>query len=141
MDFESIASANSAIRALAATCYLELFAKQDYFATFCIARIKAPTLATVKRSMIERKLRENGDELRRAREELAISAEQLLHLDDEAEGARIRALASETPLAEQESYEASRHADKMRRHFSELQTRINELNARQDELLDEMMAS
>jgi len=91
--------------------------------------------------MIERKLRENGDELKRATEELRISTEQLSQLSDEAEEARIRSMASETPLAEQAFFDASRHADKMQRHHTELEERITFLEARQDELLDEMMGS
>jgi len=91
--------------------------------------------------MIERKLRENGDELKRAQEELRVSTEQLSHLSDEADAARIRAMASETPLAEQEFYEASRHAEKMRRHHTEIAERISSLEIRQDQLLDEMMGS
>jgi len=91
--------------------------------------------------MVERKLVENGDELKRAREELRISTEQLEHLTADAEEARIRAMVSETPLAEQEFQEASRHAEKMRRHFSELNERIVVLEGRQDELLDELSAT
>lgn len=89
--------------------------------------------------MVERKLRENGDELKRVREELRIASDQLRFLDDEVEEARIRAMVSETPLAEQEMHEAARHADAMRRHHHELSTRVVSLEARQDELLDEMM--
>jgi len=88
--------------------------------------------------MVERKLVENGDEIKRAKEELRISSEQLDHLAAEAEEARIRAMVSETPLAEQEFQEASRHAEKMRRHFTELHERIAVLESRQDELLDEL---
>lgn len=95
----------------------------------------------VKQSMIERKLRENGDEIKRAREELRIAVEQLDHFRDDAESARLRAMASETPLAEQEHREAARHADKMQRHHDELNERIVGLELRQDELLDEMMGS
>lgn len=91
--------------------------------------------------MVERKLRETGDELKRAREELRISREQLEFLDSEVEEARIRALLSETPGADEEVTETSRHADAMRRHHGELQTRITELETRQDQLLDEMMGS
>ena len=89
--------------------------------------------------MIERKLRENGDGLKRAQEELRVSTEQLEQLANEADEARIRSMVSETPLAEQEFREASRHADAMRRHHEELQGRILELETRQDALLDEMM--
>lgn len=95
----------------------------------------------LKQSMIERKLKENGDELKRAREELRISVEQLEHLASDAEQARLRAMVSETPLAEQEYREAARHADKMQRHHDDLLERIITLETRQDELLDEMMAS
>ena len=98
-------------------------------------------MATVKRSMIERKLRDNGDELKRVREELRISHEQVQFLDAEAEEARIRAMVAETPVAEQELQEAARHADTMRRHHSELEARLGTLETRQDELLDEMMGS
>ncbi len=91
--------------------------------------------------MIERKLRETGDELKRAREELRISTEQLEHLSGEADEARIRAMVSETPLSERDFQDASRHADAMRRHHDELRDRITVLEARQDELLDEMIES
>ncbi len=91
--------------------------------------------------MIERKLRENGDELKRVREEIRVSTEQLEHLERDAEEARIRAMVSETPLSEQEFRETSRHAEKMRRHHTEQQERVVLLEARQDELLDELMGS
>ena len=88
---------------------------------------------------MERKLRETGDELKRVREELRIATDQLEFLDGEVEEARIRAMVSETPVAEQEMHEAARHADAMRRHHQELSTRVTELENRQDQLLDEMM--
>lgn len=90
--------------------------------------------------MIERKLTEVTDELQRVREELRISGEQLEHLVGEADEARIRALVSETPLAEQSFAETSRHADTMQRHHSELEKKIDALETRQDELLDQMFA-
>ncbi len=101
----------------------------------------SPTLALVRRSSIERKLRDNGDELKRAREDIRVSTEQLEQLTGEADEARIRNLVSETPLAEQSFQEASRHAETMRRHHTELQQRIEALEARQDALLDQMSGS
>lgn len=95
----------------------------------------------MRRSSIERKLRDNGDELKRARDDLRISTEQLEQLANEADEARIRSMVSETPLSEQSFHEASRHAETMRRHHAELQNRILELEARQDQLLDQMGAS
>lgn len=91
--------------------------------------------------MVERKLRDNADELKRAKEDLHISVEQLEHLSGEADEARLRALVSETPLAEQTFHEASRHAETMRRHHTELVERIEQLEARQDQLLDQMSES
>lgn len=91
--------------------------------------------------MVERKLRETGDALKRAREDLRISIDQLEHLSADAEEARIRAMVSETPLAEQDHREASKHAEAMRRHTDELREQIVTLETRQDALLDEMTAS
>lgn len=102
---------------------------------------RSRTLSPVRRSALERKLRDNADELKRAREDLRVSTEQLEQLAGEADEARIRAMVSETPLAEQSFHEASRHAETMRRHHSDLQERISTLEARQDELLDQMSAS
>jgi hypothetical protein len=95
----------------------------------------------MNKSMIERKLTEVGDDLKKTREELRISTEQFDHFANEAEEARIRAMVSETPIAEQEFQEASRHAETMRRHHDELIGRISELEAKQDSLLDQMMGS
>lgn len=91
--------------------------------------------------MVERKLRENGDALKRAREELRIAVEQLEHFRSDSEEARLRAMVSETPMAEQQYREAARHTEKMQRHHDELSERITGLEARQDQLLDEMMSS
>ena len=94
----------------------------------------------MKRSMIERKLAEVSDEMKRVREDLRVSAEQLDHFKAEADEARIRALVSETPMVEQDFQEAHRHAETMRRHHDDLENRMAELETRQDALLDQMMA-
>jgi hypothetical protein len=52
----------------------------------------------------------------------------------------LRALVSETPLADREHHEAQRHADAMGRHRAEVLTTIEELERRQDELLDRLSA-
>ncbi len=91
--------------------------------------------------MVERKLRENGDALKRAQEDLRVSTEQLDFLSAEAEETRIRAMVSETPLAEQEFREASGHAETMRRHHRELQERIASLEVQQNELLDALLGN
>ena len=67
----------------------------------------------VHRSLVERRLAEVSDRLRALREELRIIDEQLVHLGDDADDARLRALVSETPLADREHRDAHRHADAM----------------------------
>ena len=82
-----------------------------------------------------------ADRLRQHREELRIVDEQLAALAAEADDTRLRALVSETPLADREHQEARRHADAMARHRDEVAASIVQLEARQDELLDRLMAS
>ena len=88
--------------------------------------------------MVERRLRETGDRLRRLREELQIVDEQLRHLADEADDKGLRALVSETPGADSEYREARRHADAMRAHREQVAASIAELEVRQDSLLDRL---
>ena len=78
--------------------------------------------------------------LRQLREELAVSDEQLQHLAEAADDARLRSLVSETPLADREHHDAQRHADAMMRHRSEVLDAITRLEQTQDELLDRLMA-
>ena len=60
----------------------------------------------MSRSVLERKLSETSDRLRALREELRVADEQLAALAEAADDARLRALVSETPLAEHEHAEA-----------------------------------
>ena len=73
--------------------------------------------------------------------ELAVADEQLAHFADEADEARLRALVSETPLAEQEHHEAQRHAEAMRRHRDDMLAEVRQLEASQDDLLDRLVAA
>ncbi|MDA0369889.1 MAG: hypothetical protein O3C62_05075 [Actinomycetota bacterium] len=88
--------------------------------------------------MIERRLREAGDRLRRLRGELSIVDEQLRHLSDEADDMGLRALVSETPGADSDYREARRHAEAMKVHREQVVASIAELEARQDALLDRL---
>lgn len=88
--------------------------------------------------MIERRLRETGDRLRRLRSELAVVDEQLVALNDDAEDKGLRAMVSETPGADVEYREARLHCEAMARHRQSVVDSIRELEARQDELLDRM---
>jgi flagellar biosynthesis chaperone FliJ len=90
---------------------------------------------------IERKLRNVSDQLRSLREELEVSDQQFRQLDDEADDARLRALVSETPLAEKEHRKASRHVDRLRKHRERIAAKIVSLEAEQDDLLDRLSAS
>ena len=93
----------------------------------------------MSRSLIERRLSEVHERLRRAREELSVIDEQLAALADTADDARIRSLVSETPLATREHQEAQRHADAMARSKAAVLASITELERTQDELLDRLV--
>lgn len=75
------------------------------------------------------------------RGDLRVCDEQLLQVSEEADECRLRALVSETPLAEREHREAQRHADRLQQHRDELAARIVRLEADQDALLDRFSAS
>src|SRR6185312_1729010 len=66
----------------------------------CEQRDDSYTEPTMSRSLIERRLTDVTERLKRARQELAVLDEQLAALSDAADDARIRALVSETPLAD-----------------------------------------
>jgi hypothetical protein len=88
--------------------------------------------------LIERRLRMLSKRLAELRAEVAVADEQLAHFTDDADEARIRALVSETPLADSERRDAERHSDAMGRHRDDLLARIQRLEAEQDELLDRL---
>ena len=90
-------------------------------------------------SLVERRLIEVGDRLKALRSELRVADEQITHLADAAEEARLRSLVSETPLAGREHREAQRHADAMERHRREVSAEIARLEQAQDELLDRLI--
>jgi hypothetical protein len=92
----------------------------------------------MRRASVERRLTEVGGRLRALRDELRVIDEQLQHLGEEADDARLRALVSETPLAEREDRDARRHADAMARRRAEVETSIASLELRLDELLDRL---
>jgi hypothetical protein len=89
--------------------------------------------------MVERRLADVSAQLKGLRRDLAVTDEQLAQLADEADDARLRSLVSETPLAEREHREASRHAEAMGRHRREVLAEIAQLELLQDELLDKLL--
>ncbi|HJL77060.1 MAG TPA: hypothetical protein QF417_07310, partial [Acidimicrobiales bacterium] len=68
------------------------------------------------RPLIERRLSEIGERLRRLRADVAVTEEQISHLADEADEARVRHLVSETPLSERGRREADGQVHAMSRH-------------------------
>jgi len=90
--------------------------------------------------LVERKLSEAAERLRQVRAELAVVDEQLAFLADAADDARLRAMVSETPMADKEHREAQKHADAMARHRADLVKEIAELQRAQDELLERLFA-
>jgi IS1 family transposase len=92
------------------------------------------------RSLLQRRLIDVSDRLKRLRSECTVTDEQLAFLEEEADDARLRALVSETPLAEAEAREVRRHADALQRQREVLARSIAELEREQDALLDRMAA-
>jgi hypothetical protein len=93
----------------------------------------------MSRSLLERRLDDVTGRLRALREELAVVDEQLAVLVEAADDTRLRALVSETPIAEREHEEAQRHADAMARHRAEVVQELAELERTQDQLLDRLV--
>ena len=91
-------------------------------------------------TLLKRHLIDVSDRLKRLRAELAVTDEQCLFFESEAEDARLRSLVSETPLAEAEAREFRRHADAQSRHRDSLRRAVRELESEQNALLDRMAA-
>lgn len=94
----------------------------------------------MSQSILQRRLVDVSERLKRLRTELAVTEEQVAFLEDEADDARLRALVAETPLGDVEARDARRHADALARHRDALAGSISELEREQDALLDRMAA-
>jgi hypothetical protein len=94
----------------------------------------------MSQSILQRRLVDVSERLKRIRAELAVTEEQLLFLEEEAEHQRMRALVAETPLADVEARDARRHADTLARHRDSLRVTVRELVQEQDSLLDRISA-
>jgi len=90
----------------------------------------------VARTRIEKRLTDVGRRLSTLRSDLAVAEQALLQVDGESEDARLRALVSETPLAQREHEEVRRQAEVLRRNRDALSEEVVRLETRQDELLD-----
>jgi predicted nucleic acid-binding Zn-ribbon protein len=94
----------------------------------------------MSQSILQRRLVDVSERLKRLRTELAVTDEQVSFLEDEADEARLRALVAETPLGDVEAHDARRHADALAHHRDTLAGSIAELEREQDALLDRMAA-
>jgi hypothetical protein len=94
----------------------------------------------MSRAAVERRLIQIAGRLKQLRADLELADEQLAHFADIADDTRLRALVSETPLADREHQDAERHAAAMRRHREDVAAEIGRLERKQDELLDELLA-
>jgi hypothetical protein len=93
----------------------------------------------MSRWLVEKRLFQAAERLKQLRAELKVADEQLLFLNEAADEARLRALVSETPLADREHREAQKHAEAMSRHRAQLASNILDLERVQDELLDRLV--
>ncbi|HVE46452.1 MAG TPA: hypothetical protein VNA57_06870 [Acidimicrobiales bacterium] len=93
----------------------------------------------MSRSVVERRLVEVNRRLKKAREELVVLDHQLAALAEEADDARLRALVSDSPLAQREHREAQKHADAMVRSRAAIVAAIAAHERTLDELLERLV--
>ena len=94
----------------------------------------------MSQSILQRRLVDVSERLKRIRAELAVTEEQVVFLEEQAEDVRLRALVAETPLADVEARDARRHADTQAQHRDSLRATVRELETEQDSLLDRISA-
>jgi predicted RNase H-like nuclease (RuvC/YqgF family) len=82
------------------------------------------------------RLTQLSGEIAEAQTALRILEEQLAFLEEVADDARIRAVVSETPLADREFREAQGDLERMRRSHADAASRVEELRREQDLLLE-----
>ncbi|MGB2757390.1 MAG: hypothetical protein WBD02_06960 [Acidimicrobiia bacterium] len=90
---------------------------------------------------IKRRLVDLAERLKTQRADLRILEEQLALLDDEASDANLRALVSQTPLADRDAREMQAQADALRKEQEHLLHSIAAICSDQDALLDKLSAS
>ena len=94
----------------------------------------------MSQSILQRRLVDVSERLKRIRAELAVTEEQLVFLEEQAEDVRLRALVAETPLTDVEARDSRRHADAQAQHRDALRATVRELETEQDSLLDRISA-
>ena len=89
---------------------------------------------------IKHRLTELGQRLKSQLADLRIVEEQLALLEDDAADANLRALVSETPLADAEAGEMQGQVDALTRERDHLLRSIEVIRSDQDALLDKLAA-
>lgn len=79
-----------------------------------------------------------GVEITQAKTEIRILEEQLEFVGDVADDARIRAVVSETPIADRDAREAADDAARMRRSLDDVRLHLATLLQEQDRLLERL---
>ena len=97
-------------------------------------------LVAMNPSILQRRLVDVTERLKKVRAELSVTEEQLVFLEEEADEARLRSLVSETPIGDVEARDARRHADALAHQREALLRTVAELVGEQDRLLDRMSA-
>lgn len=85
------------------------------------------------------RLRALSSEISELQTEIAILEEQIAFQAEVADDARIRAIVSETPLADRESQVATGDLDRLKRARADALKKIEQLRADQDRLLERML--
>lgn len=86
------------------------------------------------------RLRALAGEIAEIQTELGILDEQTAFQSDVAEDSRIRALVSETPLADRDAQQAGADLERLLRSRRDALARLEALRAQQDALLERMLA-
>ena len=94
----------------------------------------------MQRAQLERDLTAVSAHLARARDELALVTDQLTALSDEADTARLRALAAETPQSHAPFERAQQHLTTLSKAQSTVQSTIDELELVHHDLLAQLLA-
>lgn len=89
---------------------------------------------------ISERLTALSEEIAEEQTQLRILDEQVTFQQDVSEEARIRALVSETPLADREAREAADDLRRLIRSRDDASARVAELRAEQDSLLEAMLS-
>ena len=97
--------------------------------------------AGISDRIVSLRLRRCAATLRELREDLQITRAQLDVMNDDASDAELRALVSETPLAEATFREAKSHSTALGRHLAHLESQIAQLEREQDDLLDRLQGN